>query len=281
MLMPSPVIKEKPPKHVRYLKKTRRPITTAEGIEAAVWKLELPSDEIVLSSWAKSFRTHYCLDSEIDALRAGTGLSRKDYLTTIVFPDKSIAPGPAVRAGDFAEILVNDYLEYFLGYWVPREKYAEKATRNESVKGVDTLGFFLVHPQKLSPKDRLIAFESKAQLTGSRYLNCLQTAINDSSKDLLRRAYSLNATKRRLLAAGRREKALIVQRFQDLADNPYMFRSGAAAVLCDTAFDQKTIAKSTTVSAHSNKANLELLVIRGKDLISLVHALYERAANEA
>ncbi len=269
------------PRHLICLKKHRKPLITAEGKEVALWQIQLPNDESLLSGWAKSFREHYCLDSEIDALRAGTGLSRKDYLTTIVFPDKSIAPGPAVRAGDFAEILVSDYLEYLLDYWVPREKYAEKATRNESVKGVDILGFFLAHPQKPSPKDRLIAFESKAQLTGSRYLNCLQEAVNHSSKDLLRRAYSLNATKRRLLAAGRPQKALIVQRFQDLADNPYMFRSGAAAVLCDTAFDQKTIAKSTTVSAHNNKANLELLVIRGKDLISLVHALYERAANEA
>lgn len=279
--MSSPGSEEKPPPHISCLKKLKHPLVTTKGAEVVIWKLEIPTDETVLTSWAKSLREHYCLDSEGDALREGTGLSRNDYLTTIVFPDKNVAPGPAIRAGDFAEILVNDYLEYILDYWVPREKYTEKATRNESIKGVDALGFFLIHPQKPSPKDRLIAFESKAQLTGRHYLNCLQQAVNDSAKDLFRRGYSLNATKRRLRAAGRFQQALIVQRFQNPSDNPYIFKSGAAAVLCDTAFDSKQIAKSIDVSAHSNMVNLELLIIRGKELMTLVHALYERAANEA
>jgi hypothetical protein len=269
------------PKHIECIKRRRSPIITAEGKEVAVWELSVPENESLLSGWAKSFREHYCLDSEIDALRTGTGLSRKDYLINIIFPDKSIAPGPSIRAGDFAEILVNDYLEYILDYWVPREKYAEKATRNESIKGVDTLGFFLQEPQTPSAKDTLIAFEVKAQLTGNRYLNRLQDAIKDSSEDLVRRAYSLNATKRRLRAAGNLQQALIVQRFQNPTDHPYTFRSGAAAVLCETAFNEKEIAKATKASAHKNSSNLELLAIRGKELMSLVHSLYERAAHEA
>lgn len=263
------------------MKKCMSPIVTAEGKEVAVWELSVPANDSLLSDWAKCFREHYCLDSEIDALRAGTGLSRKDYLTNIIFPGKSIKPGPSIRAGDFAEILINDYLEYVVGYWVPREKYAEKATRDESIKGVDTLGFFLSQPQNPSAKDILIAFEVKAQLTGNRYLNSLQNAIKHSSEDLVRRAYSLNATKRRLRAAGNLEQALIVQRFQNPTDHPYTFRSGAAAVVCETAFDKKEISKSTNASAHKNSSNLELLVIRGKDLMSLVHSLYERAAHEA
>ena len=272
--------RESVPKHIDCMM-CMSPIVTAEGKEVAVWELSVPANEALLSGWAKSFREHYCLDSEIDALRAGTGLSRKNYLIDIIFPDQRIAPGPSIRAGDFAEILINDYLEYILGYWVPREKYAEKSTRNESIKGVDTLGFFLPQPHKPSAKDTLIAFEVKAQLTGNRYLNRLQDAIKDSSDDLVRRAYSLNATKRRLRSAGKLQQALIVERFQNPSDHPYIFRSGAAAVLCGTAFDKKEIAKCTNVSTHKNNLNLELVVIRGKDLMSLVHSLYERAAHEA
>ena len=46
-------------------------------------------------------------------------------------------------------------------------------------------------------------------------------------------------------------------------------------------FDEDEIVKSTKVSEHDNKGSLDLLVIRGTRFMSLVHALYERAANEA
>ena len=77
-----------PPKHIECIKRRRSPIITAEGKEVAVWELSVPENESLLSGWAKSFREHYCLDSEIDALRAGTGLSRKDYLINIIFPTR-------------------------------------------------------------------------------------------------------------------------------------------------------------------------------------------------
>jgi hypothetical protein len=234
-----------------------------------------------MSTWAANFRQHYCSDSEIDALRDGTGLSRAEYLTQLVFPDESAAPGPGIRAGDFAELLIADYVEYLLGYWVPRGKYAEKASRDESVKGVDILGFRLTASSPPAPTDTLLAFEVKAQLSGGKYAGRLQTAIDDSSKDYLRRAMTLNATKRRLLREGEHDKALVVQRFQNLSDHPYVYRSGAAAVLSDAAYDEALLKTATKVSEHKNASGLELIVIRGKELMKLVHALYERAAHEA
>jgi hypothetical protein len=86
----------------------------------------VPTDSTLISDWAKAFRQNYCPDAEIDALIAGTPHSRTGYLNEIIFPDKHVAPGPSVRAGDFAELLVSDYLEFLLGYWVPRGKYSEK-----------------------------------------------------------------------------------------------------------------------------------------------------------
>ena len=234
-----------------------------------------------MGAWAASFRQHYCSDAEIDTLRAGTGLSRTDYLVQLAFPDKSVAPGPGIRSGDFAELLVSDYVEYVLGYWVPRGKYAEKSSRDESVKGVDILGFRLAHPLSSSSEDTFIAFEVKAQASGGKYTGRLQAAVDDSSKDYLRRAITLNATKRRLLRAGQLDQALVVERFQNQSDHPYIYRSGAAAVLSDNAYDESLLQSSTTVAGHQNAGNLELIVIRGKDLMQLIHTLYERAANEA
>jgi hypothetical protein len=270
-----------PPTHLSGLSKCAEPLSTSDGCRIDIWELTVPPDAGYLSEWASTFRQHYCPDAEIDALRAGTGLNRREYLTQLVFPDRGTAPGPGIRAGDFAELLISDYVEHLLGYWVPRGKYAEKASRDESVKGVDILGFRLTNPSVATSTDTLLAFEVKAQFSGGKYTGRLQTAIDDSSKDYLRRAMTLNATKRRLRQAGEHDKVLLVQRFQNLSDHPYIYRSGAAAVLSDTAYDEPLLQSATKIAEHQNAANLELIVVRGKELMKLVHALYERAAHEA
>ncbi|WP_217705519.1 DUF1837 domain-containing protein [Peristeroidobacter soli] len=267
------------PTHLQYLSKTNEKLVTLDGRAIDVWRLAPSTNDAHLSEWATRFREHYCLDREIDALRDGTGLSRAQYLAELVFPDKSAAPGPSIRAGDFAEILVADYVEYLLGYWVPRCRYAEKAVRNESVKGVDILGFKMPDPSSESPSDELFAFEVKAQLADGKYSGRLQVAIDDSRADYFRRAMTLNATKRRLMHQ-QDARAGIVQRFQNPSDRPYLYRSGAAAILVDGVYDRAEIELSTTAE-HPNQQYLSLIVIRGADLMSLVHAMYERAANEA
>ena len=66
-----------------------------------------------------------------------------------------------------------------------------------------------------------------------------------------------------------------------MSDRPYVYRSGAAAVLSDAAYDETLLHNETTVVGHQNAGNIELIVIRGKELMKLVHMLYERASNEA
>ncbi|PAJ93683.1 virulence associated protein [Burkholderia ubonensis] len=265
---------------IAFLRSSNAPVVTSENEQIQVLELTVPTDETILSAWAKSFRQRYCFDEEIDELRDGLNLSREEYLLQYIFPDASAAPGPSIRAGDFAELLVSDYVEHVLGYWVPQEKYAEKAVRNESVKGVDILGFICPDASNPTPEDAMLAFEVKALLSGTKYVDRLQVAVDDSSKDYLRKAESLNATKRRLLRAKEKEKANVVQRFQLLSDRPYQYRSGAAAMLSDASFDPVGLAETTTKN-HQNATNLQLLVIKGTDLMTLVTSLYARAANEA
>ena len=266
--------------HIKWLVDTGETLTTADGKTVEVWEFRHGNEDAVLSAWAKHFRNHYCLDSEIDELRDGTGLGRTQYLINFAFPDKSKAPGPSIRAGDFAEILVADFLEFILKFWVPRFRYDEKSIRNESEKGVDILGFKLVG-QEGSPEDTLAAFEAKGRLTGGQRDNRLQGAVNDSVKDFyVRKAESLNALKRRLIKACNRLDALKVQRFQNQADRPYSEESGAAAVLSTSVFNP-TVLSETNTTGHPNKNALKLLVIRGDELMVLVHELYKRAADEA
>jgi hypothetical protein len=268
------------PGHLTCLSKLPSTLLTADGKQVELWYLAVPSGEDQVSAWARAFRQHYCSDSEIDVLRNGTGLSRSQYLTELIFPDKTKAPGPSIRAGDFAELLVADYIEFVLGYYVPRGKFADKASRDESVKGVDILGFKMQSGSTASPADALLAFEVKAQLTGPTCTGRLQVAVDHSSKDYIRQATTLNATKRRLYRAGEKTQVLVVERFQNPIDHPYKYQSGAAAMLSGGAYDATSI-QSTTTAGHQNSVNLQLIVIRGSDLMALVHLLDEKAANEA
>lgn len=269
--------------HSTWLKKAAKQLETKDGRVVIVYELIVnASDEMGLKAWAKHFREHYCLDSKIDKLLKGTGKSRAEYLRDLVFPDAQDDFGPATRSGDFAEILIADLLESHLGYWVPRIRYSDKMIRNESPKGADVIGFKFADggPEKPSEKDALVTFESKAQLSGKKAKGRLQDAVNDSMKDEFRLGESLNAIKRRLIDQDKDEEAERVERFQEGLAIPYVRESGAAAVFCSSVYNVANIT-GTDCSMHENLDNLMLIVVHAKEFMKLVHALYERAANEA
>lgn len=267
------------PTYLRHLKQVDQ-LTLSTGESCEVWELEVPKDDACLSEWASRFRRCYCPDDQLDLLREGTGKSRAEYLLELVFPDQSKAPGPGVRSGDFSELLVADLVEFLLGYWVPRDKYAEKSSRNESVKGVDIVGFKWKQEDQHHPDDEMLTFEAKAQLRGGKYDKRLQVAVDDSAKDYLRAGETLAAMKRRLLNQKDRNAMKVVQRFQNAVDRPYHLLSGAAAVLSDDAFDAAGLS-TTSTAKHNNARGLRLVVVKGKALMDLAHALYQRAADEA
>ena len=85
------------PPHISWLKDTGQTLSTAKGEKVQILEFNHTSDKTILSGWAKHFREHYCFDEVLDEACEGTGLSRKDYLTQLVFPDKAAAPGPSTR----------------------------------------------------------------------------------------------------------------------------------------------------------------------------------------
>jgi hypothetical protein len=275
------------PPHLGWLVKTGETIKTACGKIVEVWELQHKQDPVVLSAWAKHFRGHYASDAKADALRGNK--SRKEYFDTLKFPSKTTELGPPTRAGDFAEILVSDYIEWKLGYWVPRERWNSKPTRDESVKGCDVLGFRIFDSKKVSTKDVLAVLESKARLTKHKH-NRLQDAVNDSAKDHLRIDESLNFLKQRLLEQGSTLDAKRVERFQNPVDMPYKESYAAAVLISSEHFDAKVLAttdsiklpgKKNTGKGHPKASELAMVAIRGPALMDLVHELYRRAADEA
>lgn len=267
------------PKHISLLTKVGV-LKSKCGTDISVMELSINVNDKIVSEWAHHFRQYYCSDSEIDELREE--LSRQAYLLTMVFPHEKNKPGPSVRSGDFAELLISDFLEFSQGFWVPRYKYQDKASPNESVKGSDVIGFLQASPEMPSQRDVLLVCEVKAQLTGTKYKDRLKSAVTDSSKDIgnLRLATSLNAVKRRALKGGLTEKVKLVARFQRKTDLQFDLKSSAVAVLTDNLYDPLGIS-DLDCSSHANAKNLELIVVKGKDLMQLTHKLYEVAANEA
>ncbi len=265
--------------HINWLSVTNT-VHTVDGKDIPILEFNPQLTETsMMSDWAKHFRNHYCFDDEIDRLREGTGLSRTEFLKQLKLPTDARGFGPAIRSGDFAEILVSDYLEYCLDFVVPRTRYGNKTIRDESTKGSDIIGFKLFDGNK-TPRDILATLEVKAQFSGNNCDPRLQDAIDDSLKDEIRKAESLSAMKQRLLDKGKMATAQLVQRFQNPTDLPYTQKYGAAALFCSTVFDEATI-QDTDASGHPFKENLFLVTIKADDFMNLVHQLYNLAADEA
>jgi hypothetical protein len=275
--------------HIKWLVDTGERLKTADGKDIAVWEFRHQPNVGVLSAWGKHFRNHYCMDADIDFMRGKR--SRKDYLNEIKFPSKTTKLGPAIRAGDFGEILVADYLHWVLDFWVPRVRWGSKVVRDESPKGSDVIGFKFFKKSGTSSKDVLAIFESKAKFSkGSE--SRLQDAINDSAKDHIRIDESLNYIKQKLFEHKEFEQSKLIERFQSPVDLPYQESYGAAAIITEEHFETDEITRADTrkipksrkskeVVPHPNRDHLVLLLIKGTDMMTLVHELYRRAADEA
>ncbi|HEJ1327453.1 Hachiman antiphage defense system protein HamA [Pseudomonas aeruginosa] len=264
--------------HMDWLVDTSQKLISACGKTIPVYKFDHEvMDSQIMSAWAQHFRRHYCSDQDL-AYLITPGKTKSEYLLTEKFPDGSKSPGPSVRAGDFGEILIADYLEFYRNYKVPRTRYDRKIIANESSKGSDVLGFRWM-PGVISPSDELLIVEVKVKATKSTD-NTLQLAIDHSVKDETRLAESLNAMKQRLFDRQDYEGVALVKRFQNEPDQPYKRLYGAAAVLTHTSYHTSVISTSSTAD-HPNANDLELIVIHADELMPLIHALYGRAANEA
>ena len=131
---------------------------------------------------------------------------RAEYLNNQV-SRSACCTGPSIRAGDFAEILVADYLEFLsaIGYPVlviatrtfatnpPRAVIfsVSRSSRMDMIQKVIPLRF--LRPNRNSPRTTL--------------RQELQDAVDGSAKDHVRRGESLNALKQRLLDKQNRPEA--------------------------------------------------------------------------
>ena len=98
-------------KYLKYLIK-QEDIVTDDGEIVEVYELSDNIDPISFDEWANHFRNQYCPDEIIERLVEGSGLTKEEYLIKNKFPDETETFGPGTRSGDFAELLIADFLEF-------------------------------------------------------------------------------------------------------------------------------------------------------------------------
>lgn len=253
------------------------PLQTSDGVGAIVLDLLHEPNEEIINAWSKQFRENYCTDEAMDDARAPMGITRSDFLQQIKFPDSS-SLGAATRVADFSEILVGDYLNYALSYYVPRTRYDDKKNKNTSPQGVDVVGFKIQNTERISPNDELITVEVKAAFRNQNN-QTLSNAIEDSKKDyFIRTPEALNAIRQRLKNREDVEGVKVVERFQNSNDRPYKLISGAAAVHSNATWDDSIV--ESAIVDHPNQ-NVFLMAVKGEDLLNLANNLYQKACDNA
>jgi hypothetical protein len=261
------------PSHCEWFEDTDTVLQTSDGKSIRVVRFNHIEDAAVLTEWAFHFRKHYCSDEDLDANATAMGMTRAEYLRDIKFPGPT-APGPSIKSGDFSEILVADYIQYLLGYVVPRTRYDRKDTRDTSSKAVDVIGFKYLEPTQSSPDDELITCEVKGALTAPAN-NSMQHAIDGSKLDFaVRLPLALNAAYQRLRDREDLETANALERFMNRTVRPYKNISSAAFMCCDAGWRPEL---ATDADATHPNPNFQMIVFLGPDLMTLANRLYEHA----
>lgn len=252
-------------------------INSSDGKPIEIYEFNHQQNNDALSEWATYFRNIYCEDSMIDRKKKPKE-SRQEYLLKTKFPREDDTTGPATRSGDFAEILMGDILEFKEKYWVPRVRYNRKANPSMSTPGSDVIAIKLSNNE--NDNDELLVFEVKAAFSEGKAEAKLVNAIQDSKKDFDRIGESLNFIKERFIDLNKNDEESKITRIQEYLDNSGKLHFGAAAFYTETKYDEAQTA-SACCTNHPNKDDLRLVVVKGKQMMKLVHSLYQRAANEA
>lgn len=259
-----------------------RSILSKNGNKIDVFRLKNDLlDDNSLNNWASGLRNNYVEKNLLESLVEGTGLTQKEFLEKNIFPNPKNKIGASTMSGEFGEILVYDYINFVLKYYVTRTRYLEKVNPNMPVSGSDVIGYHVKNIDNPGKTDHLIVAEVKTRSSnsGNKKRLCEKTvkdAIDHSVKDRVRLGESLNAEKRRLLNRSRIQEAKIVERFQNKTDKPFTIDFFAVAVLdSDFYLDQEVL--DVVNIQYEKLETTSILIIHSKELLNFLRDLYRRA----
>lgn len=263
-----------------YIKWLLREETGVPGIPTDCFFLDWEIDETELESWALHVRRHYIRDDELLEDCSLYEMSVADYLSNFCIPmhyerDKR---GSSTRAGDFAEIIISDLLQFIEGLSVPRYKQIDRINPNASDQGSDVIAYKITDPNNPVKDDLLLIIEVKAKLTDPIKLEkVIENAATHSKKDApdedFRAPFSLRAFERRSRRAGDDLTASECRRLLNLTEHPLTFKRGSAVMV---SLEDVADLESYSPESLGLSEDERLIVVHGNKLMELVHSVYDR-----
>ena len=237
------------------------------------WKL----DNAALDEWALHIRRHYLRDDLLAQRSLLRRLSQEEYLKEYVIPQRGDQFGPQAIAGDFAEILVMDLMQYCKDYVVARYKHHDRLVKDRSEPGCDVVAYKFDNGY-LAPsrKDELQIIEVKSAVSKTSVSDVkkrVNQAIDGSEEDPNRVAMTLNYMSNKAANENDTLTRDELIRFLNKADNPFVERYGIAVTVDSNVFSSIT---TDLEDLQSNDLSGMVFLIQAKDFRDLVYDVYSR-----
>lgn len=256
------------PSFISQFLKCDNEIKLQSGEKICVYTIKAVSNE-EKNEWAKHLLNNFTTEQEIINGAKLNNVSKTEYIKQFVLPSEDLRNGSEL-SGVFGEILFSDFIQYILGYEVPRYKFYGGYPGNPN-QGIDIIAYkFCVDGQ--SEEDEMLFAEIKSRLSCKNF-GILQEAIDDIEKRQEKEyALALDAARRKLELMNNKMEAKHLERFQD-SENPCkrvrIAGINTSALFCDSNdFIGVKISANSTVLLH---------VIYANDLMFLAKDLWRRA----
>ena len=243
-----------------------------EGCNVECFRLEGSIDDAALVEWSQHIRRHYIRDDELHEYSEYYQIGENEYLREWVIPDV-----PQIIAGDFAEIVISDLVQFVEGYEVPRYKQHNRSDKNSSEHGTDIVAFKMKNPPSPSKFDELLAIEVKSRSSSTNLKGAISDAAKDSPKDRSRIAMTLAYYSKRSLNAKDDITSSELKRFMNASEHPFKeaFAIAAIAGTDDVERHLEGLSASDLCVAEGET----VFVIHKLHLMDLIREIYDRCAS--
>lgn len=252
------------PKYIKKFIPNSNTVALDSGESIVVYSIADGLTEAELNEWAKHILAHYISSEEIIDGANANKISEQEYIANFVLPTAK-----KDLSGNFGEIIFADFIEFVLGYSVPRYKLYGNYPNNPT-QGIDIVAY----KKNIfnSAEDTVLFSEIKCRLSKKSFVS-LQEAINDIAKRDKEYALTLEFMRRRLNQIGNADEAQEVSRFSD-PEKPYKLIKGAGLI---TLSDVCTTNDFVGVSLEGGN-RIEVHVIHSNDIWNLTQDLWRRAS---
>jgi hypothetical protein len=252
------------PQYIDRFQKSTVPVQLASGEFVNVYSIAAGLTDAEKNEWAKHILAHYISTADIAEGAKINGKTEQEYIQEFVLPTAG-----KDKSGEFGEIIFADFIEYVLGFTVPRFKQYGKYPNNPT-QGVDIIAYKADATN--STNDTVLYGEIKSYLS-ERNFPILQKAIDEiTGRDDKKFTLAIEHYRRNLKNRGDIAESQEIARYQDAEKPCKRIKSAGLITLanaCDTNdFVGVKISAGNTIETH---------VIYATDIWTLAQDLWRRA----